>query len=87
MSVRSEDGVIHLEGDCRVEESETLLQLLQADPGAQVELSQCRHLHGAVVQVLLVFKAKVAGAPETPFLRDHVLPNLIADRRPTQTNI
>jgi hypothetical protein len=80
MTIRREDGAIRLEGDCRVEEAETLLQMLQTHPDAPVDLSQCRHLHGALVQVLLVFKAKVSGAPETAFLRDLVLPNLTADR-------
>ncbi|WP_395671790.1 hypothetical protein [Phenylobacterium sp.] len=76
MSVRRGDGFIHLEGDCRVEEAETLLQLLQADPAASVDISQCRHLHGAVAQVLLVFGPAVTGIPQTPYLRDLVLPNL-----------
>jgi hypothetical protein len=83
MSVRRQDGLIHLEGDCRVEEAETLLQLLQAEPEASVDISLCRHLHGAVAQVLLVFRPKVTGLPETPYLRDLVLPNLT--RRPAGT--
>ena len=76
MTVVLEGGVIRLHGDCRVEEAETLLQLLQADAGRAVDVSACRHLHGAVVQVLLELSPPIQGAPDDPFVRDMLLPNL-----------
>ena len=53
-----------------------LVELLQSDPGRGVDLTLCLQLHAAIAQVLLVFRPPVAGAPEEPFLRDHILPAL-----------
>ena len=80
MTVTLNGSMIHLDGDCRVEEAETLLQLLQSEPDRSVDVSSCVHLHGAVVQVLLELAPQIQGAPDDPFLRDMLLPNL----RPTR---
>ena len=50
---RSDNGMLVLDGACPVEDAETLLQLLQATPGAAVDWTQCRELHTAVLQVIL----------------------------------
>ena len=57
---RGDDGVIVLEGECPVEDAETLLQLLQAQPDGPVDWSACTRLHTAVLQVLM------AAAPPMP---------------------
>ncbi|MDP3173217.1 MAG: hypothetical protein Q8M88_02135 [Phenylobacterium sp.] len=74
MSVRLDGDVIRLEGACRVEEAETLVGLLQAQATRAVDLSQCRHLHGAVVQVLLAFAPPILGEAPEPFIRDLLAP-------------
>lgn len=81
MTVRLDGDVIRLEGDCHVEQAEALVQLLQEHHGRPVDLAACRHLHGAVLQVLLAFDVTLRGAPEDPFLRDQVLPNFNLPRQ------
>ncbi|WP_159717446.1 hypothetical protein [Geminicoccus flavidas] len=76
MTVRLVGDVIRLEGACPVEEAEALLALVQERPDRPVDLSGCRHLHGAVLQVLLAFRPRVQGQSEDPFLRDWILPAL-----------
>ncbi len=50
MTVRCDGTIIHLEGSCAVEEAETLAGLLEGNRALSVDLSGCRHLHGALVQ-------------------------------------
>lgn len=83
MSVRLEQGVIRLEGRCRIEEAETLLGLLLEDAARPVDLTACGALHSAVVQILLAAGPVITGRPNDPFLCAHVLPLLERDRFPT----
>lgn len=76
MTVRLEGQVIVLEGDCRIEEAEALLRALQEAPGAALDMAGVRHLHAAVLQILLSLRVPVASLPEEPLLRDHVGPTL-----------
>lgn len=75
MSVRFEDGVIRIVGDCPVEAAETLLSLLQAH-AAPVDLSQCGHLHTASFQVLLALRPTIMGMAADAFVRDRLQPML-----------
>jgi hypothetical protein len=77
MTVRWEDGVIRLEGDCGAEEAETLLALAQAHPAAALDWSRCASAHTAVVQVLLAAGRLPSGIPEGEFLRRWILPALV----------
>lgn len=76
MSVRLDGGTVRLEGDCHVEDAETLLRFLLGEDRVVVDMSQCRHLHGAVLQVLLSFGPQVVAGPTDPFLRDHLTASL-----------
>ncbi len=76
MSVFMDNGVLRLEGDCPVEEAETLVGLLQGAGASDVDLSQCRHLHSALVQALLAFRVRIVGKSQTPFIKDFVVPAL-----------
>jgi hypothetical protein len=58
---RGDDGVIVLDGECPVEDAETLLQLLQAQPGGPVDGSACTRMHTAVLQVLMAAAAPMRG--------------------------
>lgn len=58
---RGDDGVIVLEGECPVEDAETLLQLLQAQPKGPVDWSGCTRLHTAVLQVLMAAAPPMRG--------------------------
>ncbi|MDE1146251.1 MAG: hypothetical protein PW843_06440 [Azospirillaceae bacterium] len=79
MTVQVEGGVIRLTGACMAEDAETLVSALQLSPDSQVDLGTCTHLHGALVQVLLAFRAYVRDRAEDIFLKDWILPLLTAD--------
>ena len=79
MTVRpAEDGAIGLEGDCPVEEAETLLAALLERPEAPVDWRRCNSAHTAVVQVLLALQPSMVGEPDDEFLRRWVAPLLPA---------
>lgn len=74
MSVRLVEGALRLDGECSVEDAETLLALLQEHPSATIDLRGCTRLHLAVAQILLAARRPLTGAPGDRFLRDHFLP-------------
>lgn len=66
MSVRVEQEIAYLAGECRVEDAEPLLAFLQVGAEQSVDLTEAVHLHTAVVQLLIAFKPHVIGpAPDT----------------------
>ena len=74
MTLRQTEGVIILEGDCGVEEAETLLSALLTAPGAEIDWSKCGSLHTAVVQLILASNAPVRGTCGDPSLSRWVNP-------------
>jgi hypothetical protein len=76
LTVRLDDGVLHLEGSCPVEEAEILLEFLLTNPGIPVAWSGCRHLHTAVLQVLMALRPPLQGVPDDAFLRRWIPPSL-----------
>lgn len=79
MSLRIEGSLIRIEGRCRLEEAETLLDALLRLDSPRVDLTGCTALHTAVVQILLASRVPVAGQPDAPFLVRHILPLLAPD--------
>ncbi|MDB5559426.1 MAG: hypothetical protein JWQ36_2360 [Enterovirga sp.] len=73
---RGEHGAILLEGPCPVEDAETLLSLLIAEPGAIVDWSACTRLHTSVVQVLLAVRPPIRGTCPDPFVGQWLAPQL-----------
>jgi len=77
MTVRvAEDGTIHLEGRCPIEDAESLLQHLLRTPGGCVDLQACHHAHTAVIQVLFAAKPRMRGPSPAPFVRFLVEPTI-----------
>ncbi len=74
--IRAEEHKIHLEGNCGVEEAETLAALLEEDGPWEVDLSGCGHLHGALVQAMLIFRPRLRGLPEDVFMKGQLYPAL-----------
>ena len=75
MTVRvTAEGVIELADRCGVEDAEALQRQLLAAPRSTVEWRNCKHLHSAVIQVLLVEKPRIQGAPSNTFLSGHIAP-------------
>ena len=58
---RGEQGTIVLLGDCPVDDTEPLFQLLLATPAATVDWTQCSRLHTAIVQLLLAAQPRIIG--------------------------
>lgn len=79
MSVRLETEIVHLTGDCRVEDAEPLLGFLQSGPDRVVDVREAGHLHTAVVQVLLALKPQVIGPTRDLFTQSWLMP-FIVDR-------
>jgi len=50
---RNDSGTLLVEGICPVEDAELLWQMLQNMPAAEIDWTQCRQLHTAVLQVIL----------------------------------
>ena len=64
---------ISMQGVCSVEESETLLDLVDsnsADGVATVDLSELEHMHTACLQVLLERKPRLTGQSKTKQLNN-----------------
>jgi hypothetical protein len=76
MSVALDEDIIRLSGACRVEDAETLLVVLQFNPGRRVDISDVTHLHAAVVQVLLAFRPKLSGVSPDLFVENWLAPLL-----------
>ena len=83
----SRDGLtIRLEGICRVEDAEPLTALLQDICDSTLDLSTCEGLHAAVVQAILAFHPEIIGLPDNAFLRDWLLPAVMAERASSKSS-
>jgi len=80
MTVRMQQGVVVLEGDCPSGDAEELLQSLLFEPGASVDLRTCDWAHTAVIQVLLAAGRDILGPPRGMILKSIVAPALTRAR-------
>jgi hypothetical protein len=69
---RSDSGTILLEGTCPLEDSEPLLEFLQADATASLDWSGCRQAHTAVLQLALASGRPIAGPCGDPLVRQWI---------------
>ena len=63
MTIRYLKKYAALEGHVSVEDAETLAQWLQKQAAPAVHLGKCEHVHGAVLQVLLAVRPRLAAPP------------------------
>ncbi|SHG58861.1 hypothetical protein SAMN02745157_4463 [Kaistia soli DSM 19436] len=76
------DGqIVAIRGDCGVEEAETLMGLLQANPDFPVDISGSGSIHTALWQVAMVLRPRLIGEPSDPFIRQRIMP-LVTERVP-----
>jgi len=68
MAVRYLKKHAALEGNVTVEDAEALTQWLLQQRAPAVHLGKCEHVHGAVLQVLLALRPRVAAGPPDPLL-------------------
>lgn len=77
MGVIRNGQTLHLQGDCRVEDAETLVVMLQTDSTLGLDLSECQGLHTAVLQAIIAFRPTVHVAPPADsFIGRHLAPLL-----------
>lgn len=76
MSISAVGDVIYLQGQCRVEDAETLVALLQKSRKVTLDVSTCESLHAAVVQAILAFEGQVVGVSGDGFLGQLLIPAL-----------
>ncbi|UXY14150.1 hypothetical protein N8I74_12555 [Chitiniphilus purpureus] len=70
------DGILRLTGVCGIDDVAPLAQLLFAEPRAGIDLSGCRHLHCAVLQLLLAGGRPLLAPPQDPWTARFVMPLL-----------
>lgn len=75
MALQFDDQVATLAGTVTVEEAETLSNWLKAQQDAErgqpaVNLSDCEHVHAAVLQTLLALKPALVGTPANAYLKE-----------------
>lgn len=74
MTIQVRGKLLKLVDNCPVEEAEVLHDKLLEKPDVQVDLSECTHLHSAVVQVLLAQPRPVKRVADEPFIVRWVVP-------------
>ena len=80
MSVEYKKKSVQLIDDVGVDDAEGLLQWLQANPKATINLSRCTHVHAAVLQVLMAAGMTVTSWPQDSQLDGWLRPALqVAD--------
>lgn len=75
MGIRFEDNLAVLEDFCTVAEAEGLLEWLLVHPHGEVDMSACRHIHSAILQVLLA-AGRMMLPPHEDFLRRWIWPSM-----------
>ncbi len=63
MSLVKKVKTVYLKGSSPAEEAEDLLEWLLVNPKGAVNLKECRHIHTAVLQVLMVCAPRISVRP------------------------
>jgi len=73
MAIEFNDAVARFKGQCRLEEASALFEWLEQTPAAKIDLSDCEHIHTAILQMLMVAKPELLAPPADPFLKQWLL--------------
>lgn len=76
MTVQVRGKLLKLIDSCPVEDAETVHEKLLEKPELSLDLSQCQHMHSAVLQVLLLQPRPIRRAAEDVFLKQWIQPLL-----------
>lgn len=77
MTIQVKGKLLKLVDSCPVEDAETLHEKLLEKPELNLDLSQCQHMHAAVLQVLMLQPRAIKRPPEDPFLKQWIMPLLV----------
>ncbi|WP_298597762.1 hypothetical protein [Zoogloea sp.] len=64
MAIKYEKNTARLTDFVTVEDAEGLLEWLQTQPRRKLDLSRCKHLHAANLQVLMALRPTISAWPE-----------------------
>jgi hypothetical protein len=87
MSVVVEEDRVRLIGDCGIDDAESVMNYIQSEAGAQVDVSAATHMHAVIVQILLAHKPLFTGVPSDTFLAAWLIPALSGGGVSRPTNI
>jgi hypothetical protein len=73
MSVRVNEQTIYLEGPCRLEDAEALLNALLQVPHGPIDVSAAETLHTALIQLIIASGRGVEGRWRNSFLHKFVV--------------
>ncbi len=73
MAIEFNAAVARFEGQCRLEEASALFEWLEQTPAAKIDLTDCEHIHTAILQILMVAKPEMLAPPASQFLRQWLL--------------
>jgi hypothetical protein len=73
MSVRVNEQTIHLEGRCRLEDAEVLLNALLQVPQGPIDVSAAETVHTALIQLIIASGRKIEGSWRNSFLGKFVV--------------
>jgi hypothetical protein len=76
MAVSFSETAVVIEGVCGVEEALPLLEFLQGNATARIDLRACTNLHSAALQVVMAVATRIASLPHEDFLRRWLTPLL-----------
>jgi len=82
MVIRKEEGRFVMQGVCDVEDAEPLMQALLSHDDVVLDLGPCRHLHCALVQIIVRGKVRLL-PPEDEWMRRFVFAQLESSRAGT----
>ncbi len=64
MPINYKKTVAVVDGNCEIEEAETLLEWLLENPKGKLNLKQLGHPHAAVLQVMIALQPAISAWPE-----------------------
>jgi len=68
MPIAVSETIAIFEGVCEIEQAEALLDWLHKTPVPLVDLSQCQHMHTAVLQTLLAVRPTILAMSPDPLI-------------------
>jgi len=80
MGLNLNHKIARFSGICPVEDAGALHAWVQAQERPRADLSDCEHLHTALLQILLARHVEVTGLPKDPWLREWLAPLVRAAR-------
>lgn len=63
MTIKYTNDLAIFEGACRLNEAEPLYEWLKQNPNGKLDLTDCTHIHTAIMQIILLAKPLIVAGP------------------------